>query len=265
MPSSTLVKFTPGTLPAGYCFTSLQQYYEDIIQILQGEIPGQFNTVNFGPNKPDPADQDKPWIRTDAFGNFDRVYTFNGVWLSPNPAAPSTNFRQIWIGAEADLWSTDGGDGTNPSVNTPTDTTGAMWQVDTGFAFRIPIGVGANPVTYDSLPATTLTIGQTFGEEKHKLLPNEIAQHFHQTPVLVSNETNLGQAWTNLNGTTPFGTPQRTLSINGSNQNDVMIPNSGYNLGTGSAISTQLSHNTMPPVLAVYFVKRTARIYYTVP
>lgn len=266
MPDDTQVILTPGMLPPGYCWTTPQQFNEDIINIASASLAQGLTPFNFGPAKPSTSGQSYPWIRTDAFGNFDRVYTFNGVWLSPHPIPASSQFRTIWVGNEADLWAIEDSHSTvNPQSSAPTDTTGSFWQVDHAFDFRIPIGVGTSANTY--LPATqptAITVGQNLGEEKHKLIPDEEARHYHQTPVLVSSVSNLDQAWTSLNGTTAF-TPQRVNGIQSTAQPDTAIPNSGYNIGTAPDISKEYAHNTLPPVVGVYFIKRTARIYYTVP
>jgi hypothetical protein len=68
-----------------------------------------------------------------------RWYFFNGTqWVWPNPIPPNSGERRIWVGSSADLWFHDGGDGTDPA--SATDTTGAMWEVDTG----VIVPTGAN-------------------------------------------------------------------------------------------------------------------------
>jgi hypothetical protein len=123
---SSQINFIPGNLGSGYCFTTFQQLYLDMISQLQGYLPGNFSFVNFGDDTPDPEDQDKPWVRTIA-GVMDRVYVFSGgYWASPNPTPAGPNGeRRLWTGDTTELQTYDGG-----SAGLVTDYTGAMWEVD---------------------------------------------------------------------------------------------------------------------------------------
>jgi len=261
MPSNAQIILTPGMLPQGYCWTTPQQFNEDIFEIAQGILPGNFNTFNYGPNKPAPEDQDKPWIRTDNFGNFDRLYTFNGLWVSPNSDPPSTQERRIWVGSEASVWSFDGGDGSDPTATPPTDTTGAMWQVDHAFDFRIPMGAGTNPIAYTPNPATTLTIGQTLGEEKHLTSVNELPAHKHLSPMIVSTGSagDLNEAWEDLQGSEAYPTTQHCVQVTGSTFSTLVHPYTKNNTTTAVAASV------LNPVVGVFIIRRSNRIYYTVP
>lgn len=262
MPTDAQIVFTAGMLPQGYCWTTPQQFNEDIVAILQGILPGNFNTFNFGPSKPAPEDQDKPWIRTDNSGNFDRVYTFNGVWVSPNQNPPATAFRTMWVGNEANLWAIDGGDGSDPGTSPPTDTTGAMWQVDTAFAFRIPIGVGTNPIAYPPNVATAITVGATTGAEKHTISADELPAHKHLEAMIVGSVatgSDLDKTWENIAGSESYPTTQELVQATGSTHSSLVHPYTKVNTTNGYAASV------LPPVIGVYVVKRTVRIYYTVP
>lgn len=249
MPNINVV-LTPGTLPQGYCFSSLQQYYNDIIGLTLAQLPGTFNLFNYGPNVPDPADQDKPWIRTDGLGNFDRVYTFSGVWLSPHPTPPSGSERRIWVGTEADLWSYDGGDGTDPA--TATDTTGSMWAIDTTFAFKFPIGVGTNPVTYGGNPATAVAVNGTGGQEQQTLVDANIPPHTHDC-------AGVGQAGSSGSGHDYFWSNEASGPPPPSNSK-TLVTESAFGNGSGAANP----FSVMPPYVGVYFIKRSSRKYFTV-
>lgn len=242
---ATPVYFTPGTLPEDYCFTTPQQFYNDIINNLIGEIPGNYNSFNFGNDVPDPADQDKPWIRTDGYGNFDRVYTYNGAWVSPHPVPASADERRIWVGTENSAWAYDGGDGTDPGTNPPTDTTGAMWEVDHDFDFRFPVGVGTNTVSYDGDAATTITLGEEGGEERVDVLlenlPTDLTIPRQQIPVGSGDGDYLAHD----------DSDEEDIGVNRDAADDD-VPGTGHSLAN------------MPPFLGVYFIKRTARQYYTV-
>src|SRR6185503_15587642 len=97
MPSNAQVVFTPGTLLPGYCFTTWQQLYLDMIAQLTGYLPGNFSTFNYGNTTPPVDDQDKPWIRTNVDGSLDRLYVFfSGVWASPHPSPKEGQERRMW-------------------------------------------------------------------------------------------------------------------------------------------------------------------------
>jgi len=256
---ATNVTLTAGSLPQGYCFSTLQQYYEDIIAATLAELPGDATFFNFGPDLPDPSDQDKPWIRTDASGNFDRLYTYNGAWVSPHPVPASDSERRIWVGTEEELWSYDGGDGGDPA--TATDTSGSFWAIDTDFAFAIPMGAGTNATTYDGNPATTLAVGGTAGEERHTITEDELPEHTHV----------LGNSGYNNSGVPVSGGEYISAKGNGdpggSDTSYYLVKSladAAPDVGKVAETGSDLSHQNLPPVRGVHFIKRSARVYYTV-
>lgn len=234
---SIAVTLTPGSLPAGYCFTSLQQYFNDIINNTSATLPGTLTLFNFGPNIPDPADQDKPWIRTNVDGSFDRLYTFFGVWLSPHPTPYGGNERRLWVGTEAQLWAYDGGDGTDPA--TATDTTGSMWDIDGNFDLRFPYGADARTGSAGTVaPAATGGAASATG----------LAAHTHSFPVYDDG----GAIPDMVAGTVAIPMSQT--------RGDRTV----HTLATSSAGSGAGTIDTIPPYEGVYFIKRSARKYYTV-
>jgi hypothetical protein len=250
--ANTNVILTPGVLPQGYCFTSLQQYYTDIINITLAQLPGVFTTFNFGPNLPDPADQDKPWIRTNVDGSLDRVYTFSGLWLSPHAVPPSSQERRMWGGTEESLWAYDGGDGTDPTSSPPTETSGAMWKVDHDFDFRFPVGPGTNGSSYNSEAATILNLGDTGGEQKHYLLGGE--QGVLYMAAFITTCPSEG------GGVYPIAVfSLNNVSLTGS------VGTAGTTVTGEAPMATAVTaHENMPPYKAIFFIRRTARKYYTV-
>jgi len=259
--ANTNVVLTAGTLPQGYCFTTLQQYYNDIMALTLAQIPGTYSLFNYGPNIPDPADQDKPWIRTLTDGSLDRLYTFNGVWCSPHPAPFSSSERRMWVGSEADLWAYDGGDGDDPATSPPTDTTGAMWIVDTDFAFRMPLGAGTCGTAFDGNPATTVAVTDTGGVERHALSEAELPEHTH---VLANSTTNINHTLIGAGEyLAAYGLGQGVDEDYGYTFSKSLadaVPDVGKVAETGDGES----HPNMPPYYTVHFIKRSARKYYTV-
>jgi len=198
-----------------------------------------------------PTTIDPPvWLRTERdatettgfdYGQMIRWFVWDASvskWLSPHPSPASGSEVRIWKGTESALWAYDGGDGANPVYNPPTDSTGSMWEVDLDFAFRFPVGAGTNSETYDGDPAKTIAPGETGGEERHTLAIPEIPAHAH-TYV----------QWAGVAGG-PFD-----LSVG--IQYGFLPASNTSSVGGGE------SHENLPPYRGVYFIKRTARKFYT--
>jgi len=263
---STAVNFTWGNLADGYCFSTLEAYKNDIFNLLEGTV--DVTGIIIGPNTPDVSDQDKVWFKTDAAGRPVGQFIFLGSWIWPNDRQPSGNERMIWAGAEADLWAYDGGDGTDPGTFAPTLTTGAMWERDTAFDFRIPMGAGTSPNTYDGNPATVLTQGGTAGDERILLADDEIA-HRHVTGRFQSDATSY-TFFLEDNSIIASGSADRNPGADGTStpgakiNQDLSAQTGDYCVTSeikGSTI-TRLSHQNLPPVIGVFYAKRTARKFY---
>ena len=287
-----------GQLGPNYCFTSLQQYYLDLIAATSWSIPG-FTGVVVGPNVPAVSSQGLAWLKTDPQGNPINVFRYSGGnWIAKNQREANSNERMIWVGTEVALWSHDGGDGTDPSVTPPTPTTGAMWQIDPAFAFRFPLGLGnlntaTSPNTYDTNSATQVNQGQVGGDERVILTP---AQIWHQHCIGLFGLMSAGTVNTGFRqliletGGSP--TPGAPGNASGGWQSyadtDPSLPNHAgnfTNIGgeSGTPVQTDVpatatldnivsgvnlgavpqSSPNMPPFIVVGFAKRTSRQFYT--
>lgn len=239
---------------------SIQAVYTFINSQLSGKL------FTFGPATPPAANQNLPWIRTDASQNIIGTYTFNAasqLWVTPNPAPPSSNERRFWIGTESALWSYDGGDGTDPAATVPTATTGAMWQVDHSADFRFPIGPGAGT-------SITVGVGQTGGEELHVLTPPEGAQdpaHAHVAGRMASAAgSGSDDSYFPDSTGTATGNAIGTLGVSNTPQPAALSSLTGPFFQTAGVVSpnTVVGHNNIPPYIGMYVIQRTARVYYTV-
>lgn len=236
---STELQLVAGTLSTN-CWTNPQALINEAFQkgaALLGDITG----ILIQDTTPDPNDRDKAWIKLTAPGgapsNSLPFVWFNGAWVARHPIAPGSGERRIFVGTTTDLNTYDGG-----SAGSVNDTTGPMWEVDSTFAFRMPLGVGTSP------DGTSVAVNGTGGSEFVELEEENIPEHVH-----------------NIQG---------HLSTSGNTDTDpasVIIDDDYLSTETaqdtepwgGDAAGDTEPHQNMPPFIGVYFIKRTNRIYFT--
>lgn len=237
MPNLTLITLTPPSLPVGYCPSNYQQLANDVISGTQANFNSSIGNsfFNFGPNPPALNNQVYPWLDED--GNW---WVYNqGRWARKNPVSKTSDERRIYVGTTTDLLSYDGGDGTA----TATDFTGPMWQVDTEFEARFPVGAGTFAASGVVVVQGKVTSTAVAGEDKHTLVSAEMPKHSH-TMTWDSQDTSGG----NQLKTLYYGPDANVV-------NDI-VKSSGDAGGDAP-------HNNLPPFYGVYFIKRTSRVYYT--
>ena len=236
MPNLTIITLTAPSLPVNYCPTNYQQLANDII----GGTQATFNSAignsffNFGPTVPTLNNQIYPWLDENGFW---WVFS-NGYWTRRNPVAAGGSERRIYVGTTSDLQTYDGG-----NTNTASDWSGPMWEVDTAFEARFPVGVGTFAASGVVSVNGTTTSTAVAGEDKHTLVTSEIPKHAHSM-TWDSQDTSGG----NQLKTLYYGPDANVV-------NDI-VKDSG--IAGGDA-----AHNNLPPFYGVYFIKRTARVYYT--
>ncbi len=244
MPRNAQIEATPGTLPEGYCLTSLQQYLNDVINLSQWELPGVYNTFNYGDSAPAPEDRDKPWFRKFGDASPDRWYSYrNGLWVARHPEPFGS--AKFYLGTLVNLPTFDGG--ANEAVTDP-DTTGPMWEEITEIQGKFPL----HPGTLTS--GLVVAAGDSGGEEKHELIEKEIPYHTHGLP------TDPNAIRTTLDSNS-VGTSDNSSSGGGGFMGRATA--SGFG-GIGDAGNTTQSHNNMPPYYGIYLIRRTARVFYRV-
>lgn len=237
MPNLTLITLTAPSLPVNYCPTNYQQLANDII----GGTQATFNSAignsffNFGSTVPALNNQIYPWLDENGlwwvFGN--------GYWTRINPVPASGSERRIYVGNTTDLQTYDGG-----NTNTPSNWSGPMWEVDTAFDARFPVGVGTFAASGVVSVNGTTTSTAVAGEDKHTLVVGEVPSHTHQ---ILDQYINLVQR-----GSADSGVFSATNRSEGTAN---LLPTTSS--GGGAA------HNNLPPFYGVYFIKRTTRVYYT--
>ena len=239
MPNLTLITLTPPSLPIGYCPTNYQQLANDVISGTQANFNSAIGNsfFNFGPTTPTLNNQVYPWL--DNNGNW---WVFQGgYWSRENPVAANSSERRIFVGTSADVLSYDGGDGTVYSGN---PYAGSMWAIDTNFEARFPVGVGTFAASGVVSVNGTTTSTAVAGEDKHTLVTAEMPSHTHQILDQYINLTQRGSADTSV-----FSATNRSEGV--------------ANLLPTTSSGGDAAHNNLPPFYGVYFIKRTARVYYT--
>lgn len=266
MPNLNLITLVPPSLPIGYCPANYQKLANDIISgtqaVFNSSIGNSF--FNFGANPPSLANQVYPWL--DDKGNW--WVRSGGYWARENSVPALGGERRMFTGSANDVLYYDGGDG---SAYVGNIYTGAMWEIDTAFDAKFPVGVGtfANSGTVYVTDSTTST--SISGEDKHTLTTSETPfnDHTHGVAQLaIPNNDDyymVAKAWSGLGS---YGT-QVLQGAAGSGGGGAGPNITNGDLSTTTAEKTgndsqnAIGHNNLPPFYGVYFIKRTGRVYYT--
>lgn len=269
MPNTLNLPVIPGTLPAGQCPTTLQGLHElfannstvplplgsGVTVIASGAPPGStFTNSNFA------------WLRLDDNLRPLGLYFFYQSWLSLHPLMPG--HVMIWTGALPNFDTFDGGD----ASGVVSDISGHMWEEVTDLRAKFPIGAGTFPASPAGTGAT-LSPGDSGGEQLHILTTAEGGQD--------PNHTHATGRFNDQDGTYLINATQDISKVNQAgllNKGDGLPPTpgtvsatspdaTGQWTGTSRVLApfdTIAGHNTMPPYFTVYFLRRTARLFYAV-
>jgi hypothetical protein len=245
-----------GSLPPAAKFPDWQTLVNEIGKILNVYLPGAYSPINYGSTTPTAENQDRPWVRTNVDGSPDRVYVYyNGKWVSPHPITGASSYRALWVGSLASLYSFDGGDGTDPTVIAPTATTGAMWQEDTDFQDKIPMGVLA---ATGQVP----TVGATAGALDATIAEANLPEHFHfvaNTEQNTSNETALQSTHSLDRAADDWLGGNRQYALSGTD-----AATKPATVGKTSVVGSGTALSILPPVRGIYVIKRSARTHFAV-
>lgn len=262
MPSAQKVELVPPSFPPGYCYPATpQQFATDLFTGAFGIIAASVGIgFNYGSTKPGVDDTGKPWLRTGPSNEDLGVWEFAfGKWtqLYLPPVGPS-DYRAVWVGTLADLYSYDGGDGVDPTVTPPTQVTGSFWMVDPAFAARTIVGAGTLPIA-----GTILNIGDLGGLDKVSLDISEMPPHSHETVAPDQPGAPINKAW----GSSPGGSgaagviypSDGGLGGPGADPIRTTIQSSGGDLTVTPVIVKP--HENMPPFKVVAVIMRTGRTH----
>lgn len=215
-------------VPENFCFRGFNsESWPELVSLLY--VTQQSGEVfwNTGNDVPSPEDRIKPWFRFNSDGTPDRLYKWaNGSWLSKHPIPPG--IVVMWEGTEASIATLD--DGENTAL---TEMTGPFWERVTELNAKFPIGPGTLP------GGTVLGIGDTGGVEEHTLTIAEMPAHTHSIKARLQNFE------PDTDSVIPVATSDNTT-----------MPTEST--GGGDA------HTNMPPYRAIWFIRRTNRLYYRI-
>lgn len=248
MAENLSIILVPPVFPAGYCPTTEQQRANDIVDGITAYVDGTYTVWNYGNTEPTAENRGKPWLRLKGDGTLDRVYIYyNGQWVSPHVTPAGGSERRLWVGTTGELETYDGG-----QAGTVGAASGPMWEVDTAFAGRMPLGVGTTP------SSVAIAVATNYGNDKVTITDANLPEHFHY--VAKSTQQN----------SSSLSATQAVAYIGGGygNENYVLqgldiasnIPNVGQTSKAGTASPTTL--DLLNPARGVYFIKRTARLFH---
>lgn len=254
---STRVTIIPGTIPDGFCHQTWQKTYNEFIRATRAELPGNFNTFNYGSVTPSADNRDKPWLKTSGDGSPERWYVwYNGNWVWPHPILPNPNFCVMWLGSPADLLTYDGGVDETVGGN---GHTGPFWEIVTELAGKMPIGVGDLP------SGDAVARGQTGGLDKMTLDPSQF-RHFHWIAAdAVSNDGggDIDSEGTILRRKQGGSDEQGYRLIKGESALSASVGRTSV-AGGATTENTPEEINLMPPFYGLYIIRRTNRLFYKV-
>ncbi len=254
----TPVTLLPGTLPYE-CWPELPQTLNvDIVTRIQAFLSSAFPGIYVGPTAPPVDQRNRLWFNT-AQDSFHWYQYVNGDWMRVYEIAASSSLRWMWQGSEANLKTFAGGD-----TNAIGTMSGPLWEIDTDYVGRVPIGVGLIPGT--TTPAITTAVGDTTGAAEHTLTEGEGGNGVHTHGVGKYLNGAVGLNYTG-NNTVPSYTGAVTQGISGSTTGPDTTANvftlpSGL---TAAGVPTPTPFQTIPPAKATYVIKRTSRVWVRPP
>jgi hypothetical protein len=280
-------------LPDGYCPADYQEFNE---AIMAAEMFVELGAVGFILQQPTPPDEtiegntDAVWIKTDANSAPIRAYKWSttingGSWISPHPVPPGSKELRMWEGTPDELTTYEGGE-----AGAVDPASGPFWEIAADMTGRLPIGVnsdvdsGAPPVD-ETVPQYGLGDINTGSAEDPLgsvlISVDQLPVHSHPVGFLGGGSNPGDNPLTNDNLFVRGVSPVINLSewgqgsvsmyrVTGTNNNDTTIVSfNGVNVLTYDVHSNAYSNreperlDPRVPIKAVYFIRRTARQYYS--
>ena len=233
--STQQLPIIPPTLPSGWCPSSYQELLNKFAEsIVQFQIDGSAVAIVSSSSTPTATDRNKLWWHTTKTRLF-HWDSSKGAWVSKHPYAATDPVRLLWEGSTAALETFDGGSAGTPQAD---GIAGPMWEVDTEYEGRVPIGAGTIPGR--TITPTSTAVGDELGLAEVTQTTAQVAPHQHD-----------------------FTGPALTGSLSNSGDNATPIPSLPSVTSTTQQNQSAASPmENIPPARAVHIIKRTLRAYY---
>lgn len=243
---------TAETLPEGACslITDEQTRLNLYAANMRASFPGTITGIEVGTTAP--TDFDKAWLKLDSQLRPQALYYYNnGQWISKHPMAPGQIV--MWMSALPDFNTYDGG-----SAGAVSDASGPMWEEVTELRAKFPLGVGTLP------GGTAVALAATGGLETVPM-----ADHVHTIGRMTNDDNgNRGDDGNFLTGTPTVnaGSARRiTGDLQALTTSDISASTGQFLVSAtqekpGGAGTVDEASN-MPPYYAVYWLRRTQRLY----
>lgn len=232
------IPITSATVPSPLDCVVSNANWQSLVSLLQATFPEDASIFNTGNTEPAPSRRVYPWYRSNADGTPDRWYKYSmGAWISLHEMPPGSVI--MYEGTEVSIDTFDGG-----SAGAITSISGPMWEKVTSMNARFPIGPGTLPST------TVIGIGDTGGNEEVSLTVAQMPPHTHAIRLNANDDGGSGSGGDEPDDSDP------TLAGN-------LFGETEEEGGSGSPAAVE-AHDNMPPWKAIWFIRRTARLYRTV-
>lgn len=245
------VTLIPPTLSSNFCTKTPQQQANELIGGTQVTSDSSFTNLLIQAGTPTVDERTgNAWLKLEGAELLpDKLYKFaDGVWASKHPIPASSPIRLPFFGTPAEVWSYDGGDGTDPASSTPTAVTGAMWTEDETLRGRLLMGAGDIP---GSSPTKNLAVAESYGSGSVTQTAQQVAPHTHpldaDSSILDGNEVKVVNT----------GTGGAGLLIG-----DTGPSSQNLSVEVNEFTSTQEAMPIVPPVVGIRWIKRTNRSHY---
>lgn len=262
--SSTNLTINPPTLPEGYCIdTSLQNF----VNLAVGGATVNFDTTGLtGVLKqnttPSFTQRGLIWYNTDT-GHTLIYDNPTGNWVQRHPMPPGAGGAgnggqggQLWFGTLVGIDTYDGG-----AAGTVGNASGPMWQAVAELAGRFPIGVGSLPDTVNG--TVSVIVGASAGHNELVLVKDNLPADTVDVKTAI-----IGQSGVTGGSSLPIvGSTYGSDSIAGSqaacDATSTQLSGTYYTRGQTLPLGIATPMNIVSPYYGLYFIRRTARIYYT--
>jgi microcystin-dependent protein len=239
------IPITSATVPSPLDCVVSNSNWQSLVSLLTATFPEDASIFNTGNSEPSPSRRAYPWFRFNSDGSPDRWYRYSmGAWLSLHPVAPG--IVVMYEGTEASITTFDGGE-----AGVVTAISGPMWEKVTSINGRFPVGPG-------TLPSTAIIgIGDTGGEEQHTLVESEIPKHSHLLASEGVTDSTVLSSPNQILDRTVDDNSFNSYQLYGKAGEEATVGKTGDFGGDGP-------HTNMPPYLGIWFIRKTARLYYRI-